>query len=59
MAELKKAGAIFIKHPSQLPTLVNATHDKMELLKRQAEIPGHMKDDPKAITKSADQKETS
>ncbi len=33
MAELKKAGAIFIKHPSELPTLVNATHDKMELCK--------------------------
>ncbi len=33
MAELKKAGAIFIKHPSELPTLVNATHAQMELLK--------------------------
>ena len=59
MTELKKTGAIFIKHPSQLPTLINATHAKMELIKRQAEIPGHMKDAPKAIANSAEQKETS
>jgi len=59
MVELKKAGAIFIKHPSRLPTLVNATHAKMELLKRQEEIPGHMKDTPKANIQTADQKETS
>ena len=58
MAELKKAGAIFIKHPSELPTLVNATHAKMELLKRQPEIPGHIKDKPKPITQTIDQKET-
>jgi hypothetical protein len=58
MAELKKAGAIFIKHPSELPTLVNATHAKMELLKRQPEIPGHMKDKPKPIVQTIDQKET-
>ena len=50
MADLKKAGAIFIKHPSRLPTLVNASHAKMELLRRQDEIPGHMKDAPKTIT---------
>ena len=59
MVDLKEAGAIFIKHPSRLPTLVNATHAKMELLRRQDEIPGHMKDAPKAITQTADQKETS
>ena len=59
MADLKKAGAIFIKHPSRLPTLVNATHAKMELLRRQDEIPGHMKDASKAIIQTADQKDTS
>ena len=57
MEDLRKAGAIFIKHPSLLPTLVNATHAKMELLKCQDEIPGHMKDIPKEITQTADQKE--
>jgi iron complex transport system ATP-binding protein len=58
MAELKKAGAIFIKHPSELPTLVNASHAKMELLKHQPEIPGHMKDKPKPIAQTIDKKET-
>jgi iron complex transport system ATP-binding protein len=57
MAELKTAGAIFIKHPSELPTLLNATHAKIELRKHQAEIPGHMKDAPKPITQAADHME--
>jgi iron complex transport system ATP-binding protein len=57
MTELKKAGAIFIKHPSELPTLVNATHAGMELLKQQPKIPGHMKDIPNVITQTANQKE--
>ena len=56
MIELEKAGAIFIKHPSELPTLVNATHAKMELLRHQPEIPGHMKDAPKIITQTSNQK---
>lgn len=56
MTELKKAGAIFIKHPSELPTLVNATHAGMELLKQQPKIPGHMKDVPNVITQTANQK---
>jgi iron complex transport system ATP-binding protein len=44
MGELRKYGAIFIKSPSELPTLVNATHDLIELRKRgQMEIPGHTK----------------
>jgi hypothetical protein len=44
MAELRKRGAIFIKHASELPTLVNANHDLMELQKNgQKEIPGHTK----------------
>ncbi len=44
MKMLKDNGAIFVKHPSELPTLVNATHDK-ELLSKsaKAEIPGHVK----------------
>ena len=45
MVELKNAGAIFIKRPSELPTLVNATHAKMELLKHPSKIPGHIKDE--------------
>ena len=50
MAELKKYGAIFIKHPSELPTLVNASHDRMELNKpAQTEIPGHIKNGSKEI----------
>jgi hypothetical protein len=50
MVELKTFGAIFIKHPSELPTLVNATHDRMELRKHaQSEIPGHMKNKFKPI----------
>lgn len=58
MAELRKAGAIFIKHPSELPTLVNATHARMELCKHaQSEIPGHMKDSPNVITQTSDHKE--
>jgi iron complex transport system ATP-binding protein len=57
MIELKKAGAIFINHPSELPTLVNATHAKMELLKYQPKIPGHMKDAPQIITSTSSQKE--
>jgi len=57
MTELKKTGAIFIKHPSELPTLVNATHAKMELLKHPPKIPGHMKDAPKIITQTSNQKE--
>jgi cobalamin transport system ATP-binding protein len=45
LSELKKRGAIFINHPSELPTLVNASHDKMELCKhKQTEIPGHTKE---------------
>jgi hypothetical protein len=57
MAELKKVGAIFIKHPSELPTLVNATHAKMELLKHQPEIPGHIKEARKVFTQTNDQTE--
>jgi iron complex transport system ATP-binding protein len=45
MAELRANGAIFIKHPSELPTLVNATHDLIELRKSENIIlPGHTKD---------------
>jgi len=49
-AELQKNGAIFIKHPSELPTLVNATHKSIELCKLdQTEIPGHLKDAVKVV----------
>jgi len=49
-AELRKQGAIFIKHPSELPTLVNATHKSIELCKLgQTEIPGHLKDAVKVM----------
>ena len=42
--ELKQCGAVFVKRPSELPTLVNATRDGLELAKRHpTEIPGHIK----------------
>jgi iron complex transport system ATP-binding protein len=51
MAELKKQGAIFIKQPSELPTLVNATHELMKPNKSgQLEIPGHTKNIKEEIT---------
>jgi len=51
LAELRKLGAIFIKHPSELPTLVNATHDMIELRKRSpTKIPGHLKETANIIT---------
>jgi cobalamin transport system ATP-binding protein len=44
LSELRNAGAIFVKHPSELPTLVNRSHDNNELANRcQTEIPGHTK----------------
>jgi iron complex transport system ATP-binding protein len=59
IAELRKHGAISINHPSELPTLVNATHDRMELCKHnQTEIPGHMKN-TEPITKPLDSREPS
>ena len=58
LSELRKFGAIFIKHPSELPTLVNATHDMMELRKRSStDIPGHVKEAAKAITQPTFRKE--
>jgi iron complex transport system ATP-binding protein len=59
MAELRKNGAIFVKHPSELPTLVNATHDLMILRKHaRTEIPGHTKNATEPITQP-DRKEPS
>jgi len=53
LADLRKHGAIFIDHPAKLPTLVNATHDMIELRKRmQTEIPGHMKTATNTIEKT-------
>jgi iron complex transport system ATP-binding protein len=44
LQELRDWGAVFVKHPSELPTLVNATRDKLELAKHaKGEIPGHTK----------------
>ncbi|HTY74453.1 MAG TPA: heme ABC transporter ATP-binding protein [Candidatus Nanoarchaeia archaeon] len=44
LKELKDCGAVFVKRPSELPTLVNATRDKMELAKiARTEVPGHTK----------------
>jgi iron complex transport system ATP-binding protein len=49
-ADLRQNGAIFIKHPSELPTLVNAAHDLIELQKAcRKEVPGHTKDTAKII----------
>lgn len=45
LLDLKKRGVIFIQHPSELPTLVNAAHGLIELCKRDRdEAPGHKKD---------------
>jgi iron complex transport system ATP-binding protein len=50
MEELKKNGAVFIKHASELPALVNASHDLMELKKNgHKEIPGHTKNVAKEL----------
>jgi iron complex transport system ATP-binding protein len=58
MSELRNHGAIFIKSPSELPTLVNATHDTMELRKHaQTEIPGHVKSAPEAVSQHVKRKE--
>src|SRR5271157_3469562 len=44
MQELKNHGAVLIKHASELPALVNAKHDLMELQKNGLnEVPGHTK----------------
>jgi iron complex transport system ATP-binding protein len=59
LAELRKGGAIFINHPSELPTLVNASQDKIELCKnKQTEIPGHTKKEPKPIEISKNKEPT-
>jgi iron complex transport system ATP-binding protein len=58
MAELRKQGAVFIKRASELPTLVNANHDLMELQKNgQKEIPGHTKKVTKEIVQTTRRKE--
>jgi hypothetical protein len=50
LEELRKRGAVFINHPTELPTLVNASQDKIDLCKhKQTEIPGHTKKEPKTI----------
>ena len=60
MHQLKQHGAVFIKHASELPALVNAKHDLMELQKgTENEAPGHTKKLANAIVGSAKPKETS
>ena len=60
MQELKEHGAVFIKHASELPALVNAKHDLMELQKNaQSEVPGHSKKLAKAIVKPSNYKDKS
>jgi iron complex transport system ATP-binding protein len=58
MQELKKHGAVFIKHASELPALVNAKHDLMELQKNaETEVPGHTKKATKEIMQPTHHKE--
>jgi iron complex transport system ATP-binding protein len=53
-AELRKYGAIFIKRPIELPTLVNATHDLLKLQEvERSEAPGHKKETVKTVMQSA------
>lgn len=48
--ELRSHGAIFIKRPIELPTLVNATHDLLKLQETQhPEVPGHKKSAAKPV----------
>lgn len=44
MAELKALGAVFVAHPSDLPSLLNISKDKLSMLDRQPpDILGHLK----------------
>jgi iron complex transport system ATP-binding protein len=53
---LKNNGAIFVKHPAELPTLVNAARDKAELIKNiHKEIPGHTKKPTKITSQESPQ----
>lgn len=54
LSQLKNTGAVFVKHPTELPTLVNATRDKEELARHcKTEIPGHMKNESATASASA------
>ncbi len=58
MDELRKHGAVFIKHASELPALVNATHDLIELQKNGHEqMLGHTKNVTKEIMQPTFHKE--
>ncbi|MGA3112134.1 MAG: ABC transporter ATP-binding protein [Candidatus Bathyarchaeia archaeon] len=60
MHEMKEQGAVFIQHASELPALVNAKHDLMELQKNaENEVPGHTKKLAKAIAQPTKPKEKS
>jgi iron complex transport system ATP-binding protein len=49
-AELRAKGTIFIKHPSELPTLVNAAHDLIKLQEAGwSEVAGHVKGNLKPL----------
>jgi iron complex transport system ATP-binding protein len=51
---LKNSGAVFVKRPADLPTLVSAARDKVELAKcLQTEIPGHTKKAPKPVAEES------
>jgi iron complex transport system ATP-binding protein len=53
LTELRNNGAIFVKHPSELPTLVNRSNDKIRLEKQALiDIPGHTKKNPKTATEN-------
>jgi hypothetical protein len=43
LMEMKRYGAIFVDHPSELPTLVNATHDVIKMRKPSDLDSGHIK----------------
>jgi iron complex transport system ATP-binding protein len=43
LMEMKRFGAIFVDHPSELPTLVNATHDVIKTRQPSALDSGHIK----------------
>ena len=58
LTELRNIGAIFVNHPAELPTLVNRSHDKMELAKcALTDIPGHTKKDQTITTEKSANKQ--
>jgi iron complex transport system ATP-binding protein len=56
LSQLRGYGAIFLKHATELPTLVNAVHNLQDLCgKDDLDIPGHKKDVVTTLTSKGNQ----